>query len=71
MKESKSRRVLWARLNRTARRSLCAALAAAVAVGRCAPDRTVTVPWEEGEFRAVCTKNRTLFLTCPVQVLSS
>ena len=48
-----------------------AALAAAVAVGRCAPDRTVTVPWEEGEFRAVCTKNRTLFLTCPVQVLSS
>ena len=30
MKETKSRRVLWARLNRTARRSLCAALAAAV-----------------------------------------
>ena len=52
-------------------RDICAALAAAVAVGRCAPDRTVTVPWEEGEFRAVCTKNRTLFLTCPVQVLSS
>jgi diaminopimelate epimerase len=52
-------------------RDICAALAAAVAVGRCAPDRTVTVSAEEAEFRCVCTKNRTLFLTCPVQVLSS
>lgn len=45
---------------------ICAALAAAVAAGRCLPDRAVRVPLEEGEVRAVCTKDRTLFLTCPV-----
>ena len=52
-------------------RDICAALAAAVAAGRTAPDRTVTVPVEDTEFRCVCTKSRTLFLTCPIQVLSS
>lgn len=44
----------------------CAALAAAVAVGRCLPDTAVTVPVSEGELRAVCTKGWDLFLTCPV-----
>lgn len=52
-------------------RDVCAALAAAVAVGRCAPDRSVSAPLEEGEFRAVCTKNRVVFLTCPVSAVSS
>lgn len=52
-------------------RDICAALAAAVAAGRCYPDRAVTVSVQEEEFRCVCTKNRTLFLTCPVQGLSS
>lgn len=45
---------------------ICAALAAAVAAGRCLPDRAVRIPLEEGEARAVCTKDRTLFFTCPV-----
>ena len=52
-------------------RDICAALAAAVAVGRTSPDRTVTVPAEETEYRCVCTKSRTLFLTCPIRILSS
>lgn len=47
---------------------VCAALAAAVAVGRCLPDTAVTVPLPEAEVRAVCTKSWDLFLTCPVSV---
>lgn len=46
---------------------VCAALAAAVAVGRCLPDTAVTVPLPDGEVRAVCTKGWDLFLTCPVR----
>lgn len=45
---------------------LGAALAAAVACGRCLPDRAVRFPLREGEARAVCTRDRNLFLTCPV-----
>ncbi len=45
---------------------VCAALAAAVAVGRCLPDRVVSVPLAKEEVRAVCTKDWHLFLTCPV-----
>lgn len=45
---------------------VCAALAAAVAVGKCLPERAVRVPFAEGEGRAVCTKDWNLFLTLPV-----
>lgn len=45
---------------------LCAALAAAVATGRCMPNRAVRIPLAEGEARAVCTREGVLFLTCPV-----
>lgn len=45
---------------------LCAALAAAVACGRCLPDTAVTVPLPEGDARAVCTKEWDIFLTMPI-----
>ncbi len=45
---------------------VCAALAAAVASGRCLPDTAVTVPLSGGDVRAVCTKEWDLFLTMPV-----
>lgn len=45
---------------------ICAALAAAVAAGRCLPDTAVTVPLSEGDARAVCTKEWELFLTIPM-----
>ena len=45
---------------------VCAALAAAVAAGRCLPDTAVTVPLPQGDLRAVCTKEWELFLTLPV-----
>lgn len=45
---------------------LCAGLAAAVATGRCLPDRAVTVPLPSGEIRAVCTGDWEIFLTVPV-----
>ncbi len=45
---------------------LCAGLVAAVATGRCLPDRAVTVPLPSGEIRAVCTKEWEIFLTVPV-----
>ncbi len=45
---------------------VCAALAAAVAAGRCLPDRAVTVPLPKGDLRAVCTKEWDLFLTMPM-----
>ena len=47
-------------------RDICAALAAAVAVGKCIPERAVSVPLVEGEARAVCTKDWNLFLTLPI-----
>ncbi|MBO5221701.1 MAG: hypothetical protein J6C26_05250 [Clostridia bacterium] len=47
-------------------RDICAALAAAVAVGKCIPDRAVRIPLSEGEGRAVCTKDWNLFLTLPI-----
>lgn len=45
---------------------VCAALAAAVATGRCLPDTAVTVPLAKGDLRAVCTKEWELFLTMPI-----
>ena len=45
---------------------VCAALAAAVATGRCLPDTAVTVPLAKGDLRAVCTKDWELFLTMPI-----
>lgn len=45
---------------------ICAALAAAVAAGRCLPDTAVTVPLPQGDVRAVCTKEWDLFLTMPI-----
>lgn len=47
-------------------RDLCAALAAAVAVGKCLPERAARIPLAEGEGRAVCTKDWRVFLTLPV-----
>ena len=47
-------------------RDYCAALAAAVAVGKCRPERSVRFPLSRGEGRAVFTKDRTIFLTLPV-----
>jgi len=48
MKETKSRRVLWARLNRTARRALCAALAAAALALPSQAGRAVNVQVDGG-----------------------
>ena len=45
---------------------VCAAVAAAVASGRCLPDTAVTVPLSDGSLRAVCTKDWDLFLTLPM-----
>jgi diaminopimelate epimerase len=45
---------------------LCAALAAAVACGRCLPDTAVTIPLSDGDARAVCTKEWDIFLTMPI-----
>jgi ABC-type multidrug transport system fused ATPase/permease subunit len=45
---------------------LCAALAAAVACGRCLPDTAVTIPLSDGDARAVCTKDWDIFLTMPI-----
>ncbi len=45
---------------------VCAALAAAVATGRCLPNTAVTVPLAQGDLRAVCTKDWELFLTMPI-----
>lgn len=45
---------------------VCAALAAAVATGRCLPDTAVTAPLDKGTARAVCTKEWELFLTLPM-----
>ncbi len=45
---------------------VCAALAAAVATGRCLPDTAVTIPLAKGDLRAVCTKEWEVFLTMPV-----
>lgn len=45
---------------------VCAALAAAVAAGRCLPDTAVTIPLPQGDLRAVCTKEWELFLTLPI-----
>ncbi len=44
----------------------CAAVAAAVAAGRCLPDTAITIPAAKGDFRLVCTKDWELFLTMPV-----
>ncbi len=44
---------------------VCAALGAAVGVGLCLPERAVTVPLPSGALRAVCTKDREVFLTLP------
>ena len=44
----------------------CAALAAAVATGRCAPNTCVTSTFNGGELRGVCGKDWSITLTCPV-----
>lgn len=45
---------------------VCAAVAAAVATGRCLPDTAVTVSLSDCNLRAVCTKDWELFLTLPM-----
>lgn len=47
-------------------RDVCAALAAAVATGKCLPERAVRIPMKEGEGRCVCKKDGRIFLTLPV-----
>ncbi len=44
---------------------VCAALGAAVGAGLCLAERAVSVPQSAGNLRAVCTKEREVFLTLP------
>ncbi len=44
---------------------VCAALGAAVGAGLCLAERAVTVPQASGNLRAVCTKEREVFVTLP------